>query len=169
MKLRKCNQLDLIELIEIGRSTYYETFHTMNSNETMSKYLDEAFHPTKINEELHNPDSSFYFLYSKEILSGYIKINFSPSQTDINDRNSLELERIYVKKEHIGKGFGKFLINKTISIAKNHKLKYVWLGVWEENKPALAFYRKMGFEFYKKHTFRMGDELQNDFILRRNI
>ncbi len=98
MKLRKCNQLDLIELIEIGRSTYYETFHTMNSKETMSKYLDEAFHPNKIIEELNNPNSSFYFLYNKEILLGYIKINFSPSQTDINDINSLELERIYVKK-----------------------------------------------------------------------
>ena len=167
MKFRKCNQVDITEIIKLGRSTYYDTFHALNRKDTMDKYLDESFNPKKIENELNNPDSVFYFLYDNDLIVAYMKVNFPNAQTDINDLNSLELERIYVKKEYKGLGYGKAIIAKTISIAKEHGCNYVWLGVWEKNKHAIAFYQKMGFEIFDKHIFRMGDELQNDFILKK--
>lgn len=169
MHLYKCNKYDLDEVIHIGRNTYFETYHSMNSKKTMSLYLDEAFSPQKIEKEINDPNSIFYFLSDKDVIVAYMKVNFALAQTDLNDSQSLELERIYVKKEFKGCGYGKALIGKTISIAKKYGYKYVWLGVWEKNKPALTFYEKMGFEIFKRHKFCMGDELQNDFVLKKNI
>ena len=169
MNLIKCTLSDIEELITIGRTTYYDTFHSMNSPETMERYLDEAFDRQKITGELTNPKSSFYFLYDEDVLIGYKKINFYPAQSDINDPKSLELERIYVLSEYKGKGYGTFMIDKTVQLAKENKCTSIWLGVWEKNLKALSFYQKQGFEIAGKHPFRMGNEIQNDYILRKVI
>ena len=169
MNLRLCNISDLNRIINIGRRTYYDTFHQLNTRDTMSQYLDEAFSVEKISKELNNPKSSFYFLYDKELLVGYMKVNFYPAQSDINDPESLELERIYVSKEFKGQGYGKFMIEKTMAIAKDNGCIKVWLGVWEKNSSAISFYQRMGFEIIGRHTFRMGEEIQNDLVLQRMI
>ena len=174
MNLYKCGPDDLDDIIMIGRKTYYDSFHTLNSDETMQQYLDEAFERTKIERELMNPQSGFFFLYDNDSYDNdspvaYIKTNLPPAQTDLNDKGSLELERIYVKSGHKGKGYGKYLIEETLSMASELDCDYVWLGVWEKNEEAIAFYRKMGFVIFDRHTFRMGDEIQNDFVLKKNI
>jgi ribosomal protein S18 acetylase RimI-like enzyme len=47
------------------------------------------------------------------------------------------------------------------------KKDYVWLGVWEKNVDAISFYTKMEFYEAGQHSFRMGDELQNDLIMKK--
>lgn len=168
MYLYKCQPSDIQDLIEMGKETYYDTFHAMNSDATMTQYLTKAFSRTKIEAEIRHPNSSFYFLIDKEKVA-YMKINFFGAQTDVDDPESLELERIYVQKQFKGCGYGKVLINETIAIARSSGLKYVWLGVWEKNKQALLFYEKMGFEKMGTHHFLMGDEWQNDYLLKRML
>ena len=58
------------------------------------------------------------------------------------EENSLELERIYVLKENIGKSIGQQLLDKVIRIAKEKNVAFIWLGVWEHNHRAIQFYQK---------------------------
>ncbi len=169
MELKKCGVADLEDLVSIGRKTYYDTFHSMNTEETMTAYLDEAFDVGRITEELNNPKSEFYFLYDDGVRAGYFKVNFYPAQSDINDPDSLELERIYVDAANKGRGYGRFMIDSAVSIAKAGGCGRIWLGVWEHNHNAISFYKKMGFEIVDTHSFRMGDELQNDYILSKPV
>ena len=118
----------------------------------MTAYLDTAYNKEKLYEELCNPDSSFFFIYVDESLAGYLKTNEYPSQTDINDIDSLELERIYILKEFQGAGLGQDLLEHTISIATEHGKKYIWLGVWEHNERAKHFYQKNGFYRIGAHS-----------------
>ena len=101
------------------------------------------------------------------MVSGYLKLNEAPAQSDLNDPQSLEIERIYVRKELQGKGLGKALINYSIQAARDRRKQYVWLGVWEKNSEAIAFYGKMGFAVAGRHTFRMGDEIQGDQVMKK--
>ena len=64
-----------------------------------------------------------------------------------------------------GRGIGRFMIEKTIEIAKNSGFNYVWLGVWAENAIAISFYQKMGFTVFGEHIFMMGDDAQKDFLM----
>jgi len=169
MVLKKTNLSNLNLIIELGRETYYDTFHAMNTEQTMSDYLNEAFNEAKIAEEMNNPMSEFYILHHEKTPSAYIKVNRAPAQSDINDPHSLELERIYVRKDYKGLGFGRFLINETVSLAKSYNCLFLWLGVWEKNTPALAFYRKMGFFEFGRHKFQMGEELQSDLLLKKTL
>ena len=169
INIRRCSIADLEKLQSIGYETYDETFRAMNSQETIDKYLQESLNKEKLFSELSNKDCKFYFLYLENELAGYLKVNDALAQTDISDTNSIELERIYIKKEHKGKGLGKKLMNFVVQLAQEMKKNYVWLGVWEKNVDAISFYTKMEFYEAGRHLFRMGDELQNDLILKKTI
>ena len=169
IKLEECGPGDSDRIIEIGTKTYYDTFHSNCSKEVMSRYLKEAFTKDKIISEIRNRNSRFYLAYADKQLAGYIKINADDAQCDLKDQNGLEIERIYVKKQFKGKGIGQKLINLGIEKARELNKDFVWLGVWEINLPAIEFYRKNGFIKTGEHSFRMGDEIQNDYIMKKTL
>lgn len=169
MEIRKCNETDIMNIINIGSKAYFDTYHKVNTKENMKQYLDKAFDYKRIESEVTNPQSSFYFLYNEDTIVAYIKINFPPAQTDINEINTLEIERIYVVEGYKGLGYGKLIINKAIEVAIENKVDYIWLGVWEKNNSAIGFYKKSGFELFNTHIFKLGDDLQKDFLFKKNI
>lgn len=85
------------------------------------------------------------------------------------DHESLEIERIYIKSKFQKHGLGKYLLNKVMEIAMERDKKIIWLGVWEKNENAIAFYKKMGFVQTGAHSFNMGDEVQIDFIMTKTL
>jgi diamine N-acetyltransferase len=169
LTMNKCTIDDLHLLRELSYKTFNETFRDMNKPSNMKAYLEQAFDIVKMRDELSNSNSLFYFLYADKELSGYLKLNKYEAQTDINDPQSIEIERIYVAKEFQGKGLGKILMNKAINIANNQGKSYLWLGVWEKNERGIQFYKKNGFYVVGKHSFFMGEEEQTDFILRKDL
>lgn len=160
---------DIQQLQTIGRQTFTETFAAHNSAENMAKYLDEAYSEEKLNAELKDPNSVFYFAEFDNQVIGYLKLNFGISQTELKDNKALEIERIYVMKEFHGKKVGQLLYDKAIEVAKEKKVDYVWLGVWEQNHKAIQFYKKNGFFEFDKHVFVLGDDAQTDIMMKRNL
>jgi len=167
--IRVCGPEDLESLVALGRQTFYDTFHTMNTPENMQAYLDSAFDPETIAAELDNPGIQYYYLYLGQTLVGYLKLNWPGFQTDCNDPDSLEIERIYVLKSYQGCGFGRMLVNKSLDIARQSGMKSVWLGVWQKNTAAIGFYRRMGFKTFATHHFTLGAEHQTDDLMRLEL
>ncbi len=157
---------DIKLLQEIGIQTFTETFSSANSEENMAQYLKEGFSIEKLTGELNNYNSKFFFALDQERVIGYLKLNFGDTQTELMDANALEIERIYVLSEYQGKKVGQLLYDKAIEIAIQRKLDYIWLGVWEENKRALSFYKKNGFIEFDKHIFKLGEDEQMDIMMK---
>lgn len=141
----------------------------MNTLENMEAYLDKAYDPEKLRNELSDTNALFYFLYQDHQLAGYLKLNEAPAQTEIHDDASLEVERIYVSKTFQGQGLGHYLMDTAIAAAIRRKKQYVWLGVWEKNEKALHFYKQHGFYRIGAHTFVVGDDEQTDFLMRKDL
>lgn len=167
--LRICTEDDLDELRELSVNTFSETFALMNTPENMKKYLENSFDADKFRRELSDKNTEFNFLYHNDKLAGYLKLNESPSQTDINDKTSLEIERIYVLKEFQNHGLGACLMEKAISTAQERGKEYIWLGVWEKNEKALGFYKRHGFYKISEHTFVIGADRQTDYIMKLDL
>lgn len=167
--IEQINNRHIAALQQIGRQTFSETFAESNSAENMTKYLEEAYSFEKLNEELNNPNSFFYFAILYEKVIGYLKLNTGVSQTELKDNDALEIERIYVLKDFHGKKVGQLLFDKAITKAKEWHVAYVWLGVWEENKRALQFYTKNGFVEFDQHVFVLGDEAQTDIMMKLEL
>ena len=98
-----------------------------------------------------------------------LKRNFGHSQTELNDNEALEIERIYVLKDFQGKKIGQKLYEKAVEVAKQNKVKYIWLGVWEKNQKAIDFYEKNGFVPFDKHIFVLGDDEQTDIMMEMEL
>ena len=160
---------DLHELRELSISTFYETFSPMNTPEDMENYLATSFDEAKFRRELSDSNTEFFFVYSGEELAGYMKLNEAPSQSDVNDKASLEIERIYVLSKYQGEGLGALLMDKAISTARERDKEYIWLGVWEKNEKALAFYKKHGFHKIGEHSFVIGSDIQTDHLMRLDL
>lgn len=160
----RLSDIDILQNISI--QTFTETFAGQNTEKDMQKYIAENLSVEKLFAELQNPGSQFYFIRSGNEILGYLKLNSGNAQTEKNNINSLEIERIYVLKEHHGKGLGYLLLKKAIAIARERSHSCIWLGVWEKNTKAIAFYHKHGFVTYDKHIFKLGDDEQTDLMMK---
>ncbi|QOG01132.1 GNAT family N-acetyltransferase [Flavobacterium sp. MDT1-60] len=168
-QIKKVSINDIVQLQEIGRKTFFETFSESNTEENMTKYLEEGFSVEKLSKEISEENSEFYFAAIDNVVVGYLKTNSGQSQTELQDNEGLEIERIYVLKEYHGKSAGQFLYDHAIQIAETNKLNFVWLGVWEENHRAISFYKKNGFVEFDKHIFVLGTDEQTDIMMKKNL
>lgn len=159
---------ELEELVLMARKSFLEAFTAGNKIENVYAYLDEAFTPAQFEKEFINPCSKFFVAKSEGKIIGYTKVNQVPSQTDIHDEESLEIARLYVLEAYKGQGFGKQLLDYAFDFARKNSLKYVWLGVWEHNKHAIQFYEKQGFKKFGTHPFPFGDEVQTDWLMKKD-
>ncbi|WP_088344929.1 GNAT family N-acetyltransferase [Bacillus cereus] len=169
INIKKGTLEDLYTLQEISYETFNETFKGQNSPQNMIAYLEKAFNLKQLEKELSNVASQFFFVYFNNEVAGYLKVNTNDAQSEEMGDESLEIERIYIKGEFQKHGLGKYLLNKSIEIAMEHNKKKIWLGVWEKNENAIAFYKKMGFVQTGVHSFYMGDEEQFDFIMIKTL
>ena len=181
--IEPCHLSQVTLLQDVAIRTYQETFSDTNSEALLQQYYKESLNIEKLSSQLQNTNSEFYFLYatsntSESIseseakntdakLAGFLKLNVDDAQTDIFDAKALEVEKIYILKDFLSQGLGKKLISFAIERAIEQNKKYLWLGVWEHNFPALNFYYKMGFEQFGEHDFNMGGDIQKDLLLKR--
>lgn len=167
--IKEVTVADVKELQAVSRQTFLETFGSQNSAENMEEFLNEAYAAEKLKDEIENPNSSFYFLTVADQVAGYLKVNEKDAQTEQVVSNALEVERIYLKQSFQHQGLGLVLIKLAEKIAEEKNKSNIWLGVWEKNYQAQAFYKKDGFERISQHTFVVGEDPQTDFILVKRI
>ena len=168
-EFKKCTGKDIEILQKIMCKTFTDTYRAMNTSEDMENYLMKYFNELQLRKDITELNCEYYLLYHGDNLVGYIKINESPDQSDINENDSLELERIYVIEEYKGKGFGRSLIEFATNKAVEKNKEYVWLGVWDKNYNAISFYEKMGFIIDGTHIFILGENVQSDYIMKKYI
>ena len=60
-------------------------------------------------------------------------------------------------------------MNEVLRLARERAADHLWLGVWEHNPRAIAFYRKYGFREVGEHVFQLGRDPQRDLILVRSV
>ncbi|RAK64555.1 GNAT family N-acetyltransferase [Hymenobacter edaphi] len=158
---------DVDQLQRISRQTFYETFAASNSAENMARYLEEGLAREKLATELQNPHSAFYFAELDNTVVGYLKVNTGPAQTELQEVEALEIERIYVLQAYQGQHVGQRLYDRALQLAAQARAHYVWLGVWEGNPRAIGFYQKNGFVAFGRHVFVLGDDAQTDILMKR--
>ena len=169
INVRQISIQDLPALQTIGRKTFAETFAEGNSEENLALYLAEGFSNEKLTKELENKNSQFYFAETDGRVLGYLKVNTGDAQSEQQDPDALEIERIYVLQEFHGKEVGLALYEKAFSIACERKAPYIWLGVWEHNPRAIRFYEKQSFVKFDKHIFQLGDDAQTDILMKLSL
>ena len=161
--------MDLPLLLEIGRKTFYEAFREVNTEENMTLFLDTQFRESVLAGEMKEEGAVFFLAYYKDAPAGFTKVRTGYEPPELQGGHPLEVERIYVLKEHQDKKVGSFLMTHNIDYAKSLGFTVVWLGVWEENTKAIRFYERHGFSIFGDHIFVVGTDPQRDILMKKSI
>lgn len=165
--VRYATAADAALLAEIGAKTFYDTFAADNTPENMAAYLGESFGADIQAAELSDPSNCFLIAEKDGAAVGYAKLHFGEAPACVGDPHAVELQRIYVLNDWIGHGIGAALMQSCVREAASRGHTTLWLGVWEHNPRAIAFYQKWGFEQAGAHVFQLGDDPQTDLVMRR--
>ena len=167
--VRRAANEDAELLAELGARTFEETFAKDNSPEDMAAYLTDSFSVERLTEELHDPLSIFFVAEVEGRAAGYAKLHPGGVADGVGGQRPVELVRLYVLQEWLGRGVGQELMRWCVEEARALGFQTMWLGVWEHNRRAQAFYRKWDFREVGEHIFQLGSDAQRDLVMERAV
>jgi len=167
--IRRAKADDAPLLAELGARTFYETFAPDNSDADMTDYLSSAFSEAQQATELADHGSIFHIAEVDDVAVGYALLRCGSVPDSVTDDQPIELVRLYVSREHLGCGVGAGLMQICLSEASQLGYRILWLGVWENNHRAQAFYRKWEFRVVGTHIFQLGGDAQTDLLMERPV
>ena len=176
LTIRVATAFDATLLTDLAATTMREAFGPPhNPAELVEEYIQSAITVSILETELADPRSTFFLLELPDGTPvGYAKLHQHRPPRRLGKLygqkdKAIEIQRIYLVKSQISQGQGRQLMEHCLNWARRQGYKAVWLGVWERNERALAFYKKMGFEKFGYHYFQFGSERQRDFWLRKQL
>jgi ribosomal protein S18 acetylase RimI-like enzyme len=162
--IRDATDADAARLAEFGARTFYESFAADNTPEDMRTHLDSAFSPQKQLAEIRNPDMDTLILVNGT-WAGFAQLRAGQRSAGVPEQGSIELWRFYVDRPWHGQGVAAALMNAAKERARRRGASSLWLGVWERNARAQAFYRKHGFAQVGSQVFVVGSDPQTDHVM----
>ncbi|HJU52961.1 MAG TPA: GNAT family N-acetyltransferase [Pyrinomonadaceae bacterium] len=166
VEIRCANPSDAELLAELGARTFSEAFAAENSPENMSAYLGQAFTHARLAAGLADPKATFLLASVGGEAAGYAKLYKSEPPASVTGESPIELVRIYVLQKWLGSGVGRALMQRCVEEAHASGARVLWLGVWQRNLRAQAFYRKWGFTTVGEQVFQLGSEAQTDLVMQ---
>ena len=100
---------------------------------------------------------------------GYAKLLRCAAPECVEAKAPIQLARLYVARELLGRGAGEALMARCVEDARNAGHDAIWLGVWERNPRAIRFYERWSFRRVGQHLFVVGSDPQTDFLFRRAL
>ncbi len=167
--IRRATAADNKLLAAIGVDTFRDTFAADNTPENMAAYLAASFSPGKQEAELADPSSIFLIAEIAGAAVGYARMKEGEPPKGITGTHPIEIARLYARQEWIGRGVGAALMHACLDEAEKRHCDTVWLDVWERNDRARTFYAKWGFAQVGAQIFQLGDDLQHDLLLQRQV
>lgn len=167
--IRLATVADAESLARLARRTFSDTFAADNGPEDLALHLDRAFTPSQQARELADPTIRTLLLYVGPTLAAYAQLRRGPAPECVASTSPIELWRFYVAKEWHGKGISQALMQRVVSEAGQLGADTIWLGVWERNPRAIAFYAKARFVDVGSHVFLLGNDAQTDRIMVRAV
>ena len=164
--IRRANSSEAVLLADLGALTFAEAFAAENTPENMSAYLAQAFTPARLAAELADPLATFLLALVEGEAAGYAKLYQGESPRCVSGESPVELSRIYVLQRWLGSGVGRALMQRCVDEARDAGASVLWLGVWQRNLRAQAFYRKWGFETVGEQSFQLGADAQTDWVMQ---
>ena len=165
MHIRVAGALDAEALAEIAERTFRETFARDNTPEDMDDYSAAHFSAVLQLAELSDVRSVTLLVLCDQTLIGYAQLLANSTLPPGIPEGAMELQRFYIEASWHGKGIAQALMQRCVDDAASHGAPALWLGVWERNSRAIAFYRKSGFRDAGSQSFTLGADQQTDRVM----
>jgi ribosomal protein S18 acetylase RimI-like enzyme len=167
--IRRAVSADAVGLAHLAARTFRDTFAADNDPENIALHLAQAYGPLQQGRELADPSITTLLAFAGNQLVAYTQLRRGKAPICVAGDEPIELWRLYVAREWHGRGVAQDLMRAVELEARRAGARTLWLGVWEHNQRAQAFYRKDGFVDVGWHVFTVGSDVQTDRIMVRPV
>jgi ribosomal protein S18 acetylase RimI-like enzyme len=165
VNIRPATPDDAEVLAELARRTFHDTFAATNDPTDMALYLSRAFGIDQQTRELEDRDIATLLVEIDGQAVAFAQLRSGHVPECVSGDKPVELWRFYVSREWHGRGIAPALMERVKAVARERGAGTLWLGVWERNDRARAFYVKCGFADAGEHIFLFGTDPQTDLVM----
>ena len=156
---------DAAVVADLARRTFFDTFASTNDPNDMALHLAAAYGVEQQTRELQDPGVTTLLVEDDGRAIAYAQLRNDHVPDCVTDVGAIELWRFYVDRDWHGRGVAAALMERARAAARERGAKTLWLGVWERNDRARAFYAKCGFTDAGQHIFLFGTDPQTDLVM----
>jgi len=165
---------DVTELAAVATATFPLACPPSVTAENVAAFLSDNLSADNFSHYLADAGRAVFVARDDTRILGYaMLIRGAPTDPDVArvlPRHSVvELSKIYVLPDAHGGAVAAALMNAALDDARDHGAGTVWLGVNQKNERAQRFYRKHGFVVSGTKSFRVGDAIEDDYVMTRPI
>ena len=168
------DEADLPELADVAAHTFPLACPPSATPENVAAFIDENLSQERFRDYLKDPDRAVLTARDDGRIVGYVMlIRGVPDDDDVQravtPRPAVELSKLYVLPDCHGAGVSAALMTAALERAAGLDAECVWLGVNQQNQRAQRFYAKHGFSINGTKTFRLGEGVENDYVMVRPL
>ena len=165
--IRHATANDIDVLCHLDATTFRETYRAISDPRHVDEYADEHFTPTQVEGWLRRPDARTLLAFVADAPVGYAHVRRAKVPDCVADRDAVQLQRLYLLATAQGHGAGGALMDAALADIAALGGRTVWLGAYDRNVRALAFYARRGFARVGTHEFEFGGQIHADPVLTR--
>jgi predicted N-acetyltransferase YhbS len=148
-------------------SVFVGTFGHLYRPEDLDSFLT-SYGVTDWEKDIADPECAFRIAETGGQVVGYVKL--APVTIPVEtDRPAILLEQMYVMKEHHGAGIAAALMDWAFEEARRRGAEEIYLTVFTDNPRARRFYERCGFEAVGRYAFMVGNQADEDIIMRKRL
>lgn len=164
LSIRPATTDDAAGLSELMRRTFVESFAAQNRPEDIDAYVAQAYGAEKQQREIESSDMATLVCEEQGVPIAFAQLRRRGSPA-VDDPDAVEIFRFYVDRRWHGCGVAQVMMREVSKAAEMFGARSVWLGVWEHNPRAIAFYEKCGFRDVGSQIFTVGSDPQTDRVM----
>jgi ribosomal protein S18 acetylase RimI-like enzyme len=165
LAIRHADPTDAQRLADLALRTFHDTFAYQNSAEDMAAHIARSYSKELQLAQIQAPAIRSLVVEQDGDLIGYAQLRSGHTPDCVASTQAIELWRFYIDRAWVGQGIAQRLMQAVHDEALASNADTIWLGVWEHNARAIAFYRKCGFREVGAHDFHLGSDQQTDLIM----
>jgi ribosomal protein S18 acetylase RimI-like enzyme len=169
IRIRRAEEDDALALSVLAERTFRAAFTESNTAANMELHCATTYGHALQLAEIRESSRETWVAEGGTGLVAYVQLRFDAASPMIPGERPVEILRFYVDASYHGAGLAHQLMAHVVDRAQNAGSTALWLGVWERNPRALAFYKKWRFDIVAEHIFTVGNDPQRDLIMRREV
>ena len=167
--IRRGSVTDAAELAAFAARAFRETYSADNKPADLQAHVATAYGLAQQAAELADPSVFTILARLNGELFAYAQVRRSTPPVCVTHTAPIELYRLYVDQRAHGSGLASRLMQVVHQAAREFQGRHIWLGVWEQNSRAIAFYKKVMFVDVGSTFFMVGPDKQIDRVLVADV
>jgi diamine N-acetyltransferase len=168
--IRRATPEDASVLAKLAARLFAQAFAAQNTPDDLASFLAATYSSAKQGAELADPAMTTWLAETpSRDLIGFAQVRRGSASESVIAERPVEIARLYSDRAWHGGGVGAALMARCVDAAIQFGADVVWLGVFQQNPRAIAFYEKSGFRKVGAQTFYVGADAQADWVMERRL